>query len=73
MQTITITFPLAIEPHYFEHTMEEAVRQHSPYQIKVKHIGTSNGEHDYTISTEDVAALYLAGIVAGNMMRSITK
>lgn len=72
MQTITITFPTAIEPHVFEHGMEEAVRQNSEYRIKVKFQKFVNGENDYTISTEHPQAFYLAGMVASQFMSMIS-
>jgi hypothetical protein len=71
MITITITFSTAITPDKIKFLIEGGVKQSGTNTVEVHYLGLEGNENRYAISSKDGNGLYMAGIVAGQLMTMI--
>jgi hypothetical protein len=71
MITITITFPTAIAPDKLKFLIEGGVKQSGTNTVEVHYLELKGNENSYAISSKDGNGLYMAGIVAGQLITMI--
>lgn len=69
MDTIRVTFPLAIPKEVVKYNIEGSLKKGSVYTCKVKFEKRADGENYFLITASCPEAFYLIGISAGILIK----